>query len=243
MRIFLCGQRTFGKEVCKALLEAGHEIVGVAPAPPGKYQDKLYGYAAVKGLPLVTDCKHLLSSNIPDGTELIVAAHSHWLISGRCIDKAKHGGIGFHPSLLPRHRGKDAVRWAVHMGDYVSGGTVYRLTDKTDGGGILRQELVWIRPGWDYHDLWKAIFPVGVRLLLEAVKDIERGTVRCIEQDESCATWEPSWDRPRLERRDLLALCGPVSNLDTIPPECVGCIRDCNWCTYNIADPENYHRR
>lgn len=60
MRIFLCGQRTFGKEVCKALLEAGHEIVGVAPAPPGKYQDKLYGYAAVKGLPLVTDCKHLL---------------------------------------------------------------------------------------------------------------------------------------------------------------------------------------
>ena len=48
----------------------------------------------------MTDCKHLLSSNIPDGTELIVAAHSHWLISGRCIDKAKHGGIGFHPSLV-----------------------------------------------------------------------------------------------------------------------------------------------
>ena len=78
---------------------------------------------------------------------------------------------------------------------------------------------------------------------LEAVRDIEHGTARCIEQNESCATWEPSWDRPRLERRDLLALCGPVSNLDTIPPECVGCIRDCNWCTYNIADPENYHRR
>ncbi len=243
MKIFLCGQKTFGKEVCKVLLRAGHEIVGVAPAPPGKYQDKLYGYAAVKGLPLVTDCKHLLSSNIPDGTELIVAAHSHWLISGRCIDKAKHGGIGFHPSLLPRHRGRDAVRWAVHMGDYASGGTVYRLTDKTDGGDILRQELVWIRPGWDYHDLWKAIFPVGVRLLMEAVEDIEHGTACCIEQDESCATWEPSWDRPRMERRDLLALCGPVSNLDTTPLECVGCIRDCNWCTYNISDPENYHRR
>ena len=29
-----------------------------------------------------------------------------------------------------------------------------------------------------------------------------------MEQDESCATWEPSWDRPRLERRELLALGG-----------------------------------
>ena len=74
MKIFLCGQRTFGKEVCRALLAAGHEIVGVAPAPPQKRKDKLHGFAAVQGLPLVTDCKSLVSSFIPDGTELIVAA-------------------------------------------------------------------------------------------------------------------------------------------------------------------------
>lgn len=57
MKIFLCGQRTFGKEVCRALLAAGHEIVGVAPAPPQKRKDKLHGFAAVQGLPLVTDCQ------------------------------------------------------------------------------------------------------------------------------------------------------------------------------------------
>ena len=95
MKIFLCGQRTFGKEVCRALLAAGHEIVGVAPAPPQKRKDKLHGFAAVQGLPLVTDCKSLVSSFIPDGTELIVAAHSHWLISGQCLSRARYGGIGF----------------------------------------------------------------------------------------------------------------------------------------------------
>ena len=94
-----------GKEVCRALLDAGHEIVGVAPAPPRSTRTS-YGYAAVKGLPLVTDCKSLVSSFIPDGTELIVAAHSHWLISSQCLKRAQFGGIGFHPSLLPRHRGK-----------------------------------------------------------------------------------------------------------------------------------------
>ena len=97
MKIFLCGQRTFGKEVCRALLAAGHEIVGVAPAPPQKRKDKLHGFAAVQGLPLVTDCKSLVSSFIPDGTELIVAAHSHWLISGQCLSRARYGGKPGNP--------------------------------------------------------------------------------------------------------------------------------------------------
>lgn len=246
MKIFLCGQRSFGKAVCKAILGAGHEIVGVAPAPPQKHQDKLYGYAMVKELPVISDCERLTASCVPRETELIVSAHSHWLISDRCLAKARHGGIGFHPSLLPRHRGKDAVRWAVHMGDYVSGGTVYQLTDQTDGGDILRQEPVWIRPGWDYHDLWQAIFPVGIRLLLETIADIERGDVRRIEQDENCATWEPSWDRPRLERRELPALCGSAPTpppTEVLPDICADCVRDCTWCTYNMADSESYHRR
>ena len=34
---------------------------------------------------------------MPDGTELIVSAHSHWIISQKCIDKCRHGGIGFQP--------------------------------------------------------------------------------------------------------------------------------------------------
>ena len=110
MKIFLCGQRTFGKEVCRALLAAGHEIVGVAPAPPQKRKDKLHGFAAVQGLPLVTDCKSLVSSFIPDGTELIVAAHSHWLISGQCLSSCSHTEGMLHTNMpafqqkLPRLR-------------------------------------------------------------------------------------------------------------------------------------------
>lgn len=243
MKIFLCGQRSFGAAVCKALLEAGHEIVGVSTAPPGRRREKLYAYAALKRLPLAPDGEKLVSAHMPAETDLIVAAHSRWIISDQCLQKARYGGIGFHPSLLPRHRGKDAVRWAIHMGDFISGGTVYRLSDKTDSGEILRQEPVWIVPGWTYHDLWNAIFPVGVKLISQAVKDIERGETRPIGQDERCATWEPSWDRPRLERKELLAL-GGVSPVDCdTPKECRGCDRDCTWCTYNIAAPELYYKR
>lgn len=207
MKIFVCGQRSFGKAVLKALHEAGHEITGIAPPPQTKYKDKMVGYAMLKGIPIVSDCDRLTAAEIPDGTEIIVSAHSHWMVSQKCLNKCKYGGIGYHPSLLPRHRGQDAVRWAVHMGDWVTGGTIYSLSgDTCDGGDILLQRVQFIDKSWDYHGLWAEMFPVGVQMVVEAIGIIERGEAEWSPQDERFATFEPSWDRPRLKRNDLIQI-------------------------------------
>lgn len=207
MKIFVCGQRSFGKAVLKALYEAGHEITGIAPPPQTKYKDKMVGYAMLKGIPIVSDCDRLTAAEIPGGTEIIVSAHSHWMVSQKCLNKCKYGGIGYHPSLLPRHRGQDAVRWAVHMGDWVTGGTIYSLSgDTCDGGDILLQRVQFIDKSWDYHGLWAEMFPVGVQMVAEAIGIIERGEAEWSPQDERFATFEPSWDRPRLKRNDLIQI-------------------------------------
>lgn len=206
MKIFVCGQKEFGREVVKRLYEAGHEIVGVAPPPQKQYKDKVVGFAMLHNIPVISDCDKLRSSDIPEGTELIISAHSHWMISDKCLEKCKYGGIGFHPSLLPRHRGQDAVRWTIHMGDYITGGTIYRLGQKCDGGEILLQKTLWINKKWDYHELWKHLFPMGVDMVQEAVSLIGSNRCEWVEQNECAATWEPSWDRPRLKRNELLRL-------------------------------------
>lgn len=207
MKVFICGQKSFGLAVLKRLYEDGHEIVGIAPPPQQKYKDKMVGYAMLKGIPIISDCESLVSDNVPDGTELVISAHSHWIISDKIIDKCKYGGIGFHPSLLPRHRGQDAVRWAVHMGDAITGATIYNLKSNTcDGGDILAQKVVFIDPEWDYHDLWHYIFPIGVDMVSDAVKVIEHHEAKWEPQNEKFATWEPSWERPRLRRPELIML-------------------------------------
>lgn len=210
MKVFICGQKAFGKAVLKALYEAGHTITGVAPPPQKKYKDKMVGYALLKGIPVISDCDSLVSADVPDDTELVISAHSHWIISDKIISKCRYGGIGYHPSLLPRHRGQDAVRWAVHMGDRITGGTIYSLEGTVcDGGRVLLQKPQFIAPDWTYHDLWGVMFPDAVALVVKAVSMIESGTAEWTEQDERFATWEPSWDRPRLKRNELLQLrCG-----------------------------------
>jgi len=206
MKIFICGQKAFGLAVLKALYNAGHEIVGIAPPPQEQYKDKMVGFAMLKKIPIISDCDKLTSKDVPDGTDLVISAHSHWIISSKIIEKCTYGGIGFHPSLLPRHRGQDAVRWTVHMKDYLTGGTIYRLNEKCDGGDIILQKYLWVNREWDYHELWKNLFPIGVDMVVEAVKLIEEGKQQEVPQNEEAATWEPSWDRPRLKRNELIQL-------------------------------------
>lgn len=207
MRIFVCSQEEFGRDVVKALYNAGHEIVGVAPPPQNRLKDKVTGFAQLHGIPIISDCDRLVSQDVPDDTELIITAFSYWMVSEPILRKTKYGGIGFHPSLLPRHRGREAVRWAYEMGDPITGGTVYWLDQKCDGGDILMQRVVFIdRESNDYHDIWRDIYPIGIDMLLQSVKMIEAGTAPRVEQDERFATWEPSHERPRLKRNELIQL-------------------------------------
>ena len=90
------------------------------------------------------------------------------------------------------------------MGDPVTGGTVYWLTDTIDAGPIAAQDYCFVRPGDTAELLWRRdLFPMGVRLFRQALKDLAAGRLYSVPQDEEVATWEPSWERPPLYRPDL----------------------------------------
>lgn len=208
MRIVLAGTRSFGAAV---LEELGSRVVAVI-APVG---DRLAESAVSKGLPVSTEVSERLVRGFD--ADLLIAAHSHAFIGARTRKGCKIGAVGYHPSLLPRHRGRDAVRWAVHMGDPIAGGSVYWLTDSVDAGPIAAQDWCWIRPGMTASGLWaKELFPMGVRLISEVVADLELGMVVRQEQDEAMATWEPSWGRAPMFRPELPEL-GPMPSLNGKP--------------------------
>lgn len=146
----------------------------------------------------------LREATLPVGTDLIIAAHSHDFIGRSTRLKARLGAIGYHPSLLPRHRGRDAIRWALRMGDRVTGGSIYWLGDSVDAGDIAAQRHVFIRPGDDERDLWeRELFPLGLFLFDQVLADIEDGRLVRIPQRQDLATWEPALDRQPLFRPEL----------------------------------------
>lgn len=217
MKIFLCGQKYFGWEVYRLIKRLGYELAGVSAPPvhPDGKDDRLYKFATLDGVGVIPG--NLNADRLPTGVDLIVAAHSWDFISSKTINKTKLGAIGYHPSLLPRHRGRDAVRWAVHMGDPVTGGTVYWLNQNVDAGAIAAQDWCWIRQDDTPTSLWREMLqPMGLRLLERVLRDIESGKLVRVKQDESVATWEPSWDRPPIPRPDLLQLGGVIDGYTVI---------------------------
>lgn len=184
MRILLAGSRSFGAAVYDMLVEEEHDVVAVWAPPDTEWASPAWVRTPERVKELEVD--------------LIVAAHHQDYITRGTREATRLGCMGFHPSLLPRHRGRDAVRWTVHLRDPIAGGTVYWITDEVDGGPIARQDWIHVDPGWSHSDLWRRLFPLGVRLLRDTVWDIENGSVAHVPQDEQFASWEPSWQRPPL---------------------------------------------
>ncbi|MGO1073244.1 formyltransferase family protein [Lysobacter sp. CA199] len=195
MRVMLVGQKWLGAETLALLRTEGCEVTQVA-APAN---DRLAVVAVENGIPCGDPGPTLPAAWVPEGTDLIVAAHAHCFVTGGARARARLGAIGYHPSLLPRHRGRDAVRWAVHMEERVTGGTVYWMDDRADGGPIAAQDWCFVRPGDDAASLWRRdLAPMGLRLFRQVLTDLRAGVVHREQQDESVATWEPSFDRPAL---------------------------------------------
>lgn len=212
MRVVISGQKFFGEQVLRLALLKGCEVAAVSCPIDDKYLGKLASSNGIKIIPSGT----LNAETMPSHIDLGIAAHSFDFIGKRTRYKAKIGWIGFHPSLLPRHRGKSAIEWAIRMGDAVTGGTVYWLNSGLDCGDIAYQDWCFIdpklrnkRPNVAAKELWReSLLDIGVKLIGKAICDIQAGKVIRKPQDERFATYEPSTELERIYKPDLLMLEG-----------------------------------
>jgi methionyl-tRNA formyltransferase len=195
MRITLVGSRHFGVTTLNMLRQRGVDIVRVVVHDG---EDRLATAARDAGIEVVVqaDPKIVAASEIAPNTDLIVTAHSHARVSKEALAAAKLGGIGYHPSLLPRHRGIAAVEWTIKEGDPIAGGSIYHLADRMDAGAIAAQDWVFVKKGETARELWeRALAPLGQRLLGEVIDYAKaHKTLPAKPQDEQFATKAPSLD-------------------------------------------------
>jgi methionyl-tRNA formyltransferase len=147
-----------------------------------------------------------------DPPDLIVSWFWTRRLSQEQLAHASLGGIGAHPSLLPRHRGPNPYFWAIDAGDRETGVTVHRLTPRYDDGDLLERQAVSVgaRNAWQ---LARALDRSSLELLRRVVAGYASGSPpMAVPQREEDATWAPepeeaalhldfSWSTERLLRR------------------------------------------
>ena len=165
MKTVIIGQKWLAAETLKSFVAKGINVIGIAPEGIDRFSETADDLGLpVFGLREIPSC------------DLIVAAHCHRFIPEEIRNRSRLGVLAYHPSLLPRHRGRDAIYWALAMGDPVTGGTAYWMDDGADTGPIEAQEWCFIQPGDTPLSLWKRdLGPMGVHLLTDTAVALANG--------------------------------------------------------------------
>lgn len=139
----------------------------------------------------VCEATGCVRTNTPRGATFAIAPRlTRKLREGEWSEPAL-GTLIFHPSVLPYHRGPDAIRWTVALNERVGGVTWFWCDGGLDTGPICEQEAVLLLPGESAGRAYHTRFvPAGVRALRRAVAAITAVSARSVAQDESLATYE-----------------------------------------------------
>jgi phosphoribosylglycinamide formyltransferase 1 len=83
--------------------------------------------------------------------------------------------LNVHPSLLPKYRGLHTHRRALEAGDAVHGVSVHFVTEELDGGPVIMQSQVEVRPGDTEESLSARVQQQEHRIYSQAIDWFARG--------------------------------------------------------------------
>ncbi|HEX6292452.1 MAG TPA: methionyl-tRNA formyltransferase [Herpetosiphonaceae bacterium] len=200
MRVLFLGTPAFAALPLRALVAAGHEVVGVVTQPDrpaGRSrtpQAPPVKVAAVElGLPVLQPATlrdpamvERLRAFQPEVG--VVAAYGE-ILRKDMLDIPPLGYLNIHPSLLPLYRGPTPVAAAILAGDEITGVSIIRLVRAMDAGPIVAQATLPMPPDARSGPLTDELFTIGSQLLVGVLPLYASGELQPQPQDEHQATY------------------------------------------------------
>lgn len=206
MKIVYMGTPDFAVGALEAIIEAGHEVVGVVTQP-----DKPKGRSGQMQFPPVKECaiKHNLrvfqpvKVKTPEaveelrsmGADLFVVAAFGQILSKEILDMPKYGCINIHASLLPKYRGCAPINWCIIDGEEETGVCIQQMDIGIDTGDILSEKVVAIDKKETAETLFDKLAVAGAELIVDTIAAIEAGAVEPRKQDDSLSSYAKMMDK------------------------------------------------
>src|SRR6266480_846488 len=182
MRLVWVSFDVMGRDCLAAAAEAGAEVVGVVtlpgPADPNRSgQCSFVELAEQLGARLIETAdvnspETVAAVREVEPDQIFIVGWSQ-LVLDEFIGLAKHGVFGMHPTLLPKHRGRAAIPWAILSGLSKTGVTLFEIVDGTaDSGPIVGQIEVPLSPDETATTLYDKVTSAHVELVRRCVPQL-----------------------------------------------------------------------
>ena len=205
MRLVMMGTGLFAEPALEALLAGPHPVVGLVTQPDraagaerGSTRQTGRGMKTIaeeRGVPVLQP----ESINTSEGVaalqalrpDLFVVAAYGQILSRDVLAVPPHGGINVHASLLPKYRGAAPIAWAIYHGETRTGVTIIKMSTSLDAGDMLAQEATDIGADETAGDVEARLAPLGAKLALQVIEQIQAGALQGHKQDPSLVTKAP----------------------------------------------------
>jgi methionyl-tRNA formyltransferase len=201
LRVIFMGTPEFAAATLRAVAEAGHAIAAVYTQPPRP--------AGRRGLELTKSPVHLLAERLGieartpaslrneaeqtafrnlEADVAVVVAYG-LLLPTPILEGTRFGAFNGHASLLPRWRGAAPIQRAIMAGDEETGMMVMKMDEGLDTGPVALTERLAIGPDMTAGELHDELAALGAELMVHALAELERGTLRTTPQAADGATY------------------------------------------------------
>ena len=191
---------TIGRDCLEAAAEAGADIVGVVTLP-GPIDPNRSGQCAFDDIAARLDAALIETRDINSletlnairklEPELVFVVGWSQLVHDPFVALAREGVFGMHPTLLPRHRGRAPIPWAILTGLARTGVTLFEIVDSTaDSGAIVGQVAVDIGPDETATSLFARLANAHVQLVRDLVPQLlARSAPRVLQDPSRASSW------------------------------------------------------
>jgi len=123
------------------------------------------------------------------GADYIFVVGWSQICGRRFLDLAPNRVIGYHPSALPRMRGRAAIPWTILNEEAITAGSLFWIDDGTDTGDLLDQHYFHVSPEETATSLYAKHMEALSIMLDRTLVALGRGEAPRRRQDDICATW------------------------------------------------------
>lgn len=196
MRAIFMGTPDFAVPTLEAMIQAGHELIGVFTQPDkAKGRGKSVQFTPVKEMAIAHNIPVYQPARVRNpeviaqieamAPDVIVVVAFGQLLPKALLDIPKYGCINVHASLLPKYRGAAPIQWAVINGEHISGVTTMYMAEGLDTGDMILKEEVVLDAKETGGSLHNKLSKAGAGLLVKTLAAIEDGTAPRKVQDDS----------------------------------------------------------
>jgi len=197
MTICFVGNVKFSREMLKHLLSKDdNQIVGIITKENSNFNSdhsNLSDLALENKVPF----KYVRDINSKENNKWIKDLHPDiifcfgWsaLLKKSTLNIPKLGVVGYHPSFLPKNRGRHPIIWALALGLKETGSTFFLMNEGVDTGKIINQKKVKIHQSDDASKLYDRIILVAKKQLDIILQNFNSKSIKFLDQSFEGNEW------------------------------------------------------